>query len=200
MTDKDISKKAEEQQPPKLPNWIGFHCNMFQWGPTKNAVILRDMALAYTAIAKSKSNMEHAIVDAEATIGNAFSRVNEMLTLVSDGFRTLPPILVHEKDDEWKTIPNTKGFKEHLVYHVVDVEEQKLWGRLPNEMVKLFRAVCKENINMRKAKLGIVPKRVKGAYSTQEVVNWASKPYIEQARAKWKQQIGKNMAGRLWAK
>lgn len=164
-------KSIHEMEHPNIPL---YDSGCFQWGPTKSAVILRDMARTYDSVV-SGGNLEKKI-------GRSFDRINLVLDIISTSYK----VAQEKKFGKWQA-----SFKEHLVWNVVDDEITMINRSMqyPQETVRLIRTVAKEKINLRKLALGFGKKKSGVDYTTWDVNEWSQSERVKKARIKWKNNL-----------
>lgn len=144
---------------------------LFVYGPTKCAVILRDMAVTLDAEGFGVSK----------PLGRAFAKVDEMLDLVTRRY-------VETQASRRKNLLNEhdiSGFKEHLVQFVARVEGDLLSGKVPASVREMFRTVAKERINISKVRLGIAQAKAGADYTTRDLIEWTNSDVVAAARERW---------------
>lgn len=169
------------------PNFSAAH-EWFSLGPTKNAVILREMCRYLDDLSGVKRH--------ERTIGAALMRVNEILNMVDHRYRSQSPKHHYVHTTEWVKLEIKEGFKEHLVYDTIQYERTILReSAIPMDLVYRFAAVAKEMIHLRQVKNGLMKARpgTSLALKGQQIIDWFQTPSVQAARGYWQQEARKSM-------
>lgn len=179
MTSTPPTSSAEPSPARAKSNRDPHDFDLFQWGPTKSAVILRDMANSFDKVTRSRHL--HRVV------GKALAKVDEMLDMVTRAYQE--SLEARKKNSLTQAING--GFKEHLVWDVVNSVNLYSHGYegIPSDLRGLFRTVCKEKINIRKANLGVAPKKKGIEYDTEKVIEWSQSERVVNARQRWKANL-----------
>jgi hypothetical protein len=174
----DQVSEAAQQSPVRV-NTHRDQNAMFTYGPTKCAVILKNMVETFDA--------HYGGNFASRLIGNRLRKVDEMLDLVTLKYKEIEE---HRKKTNLLTAQEKGGFKEHLVYGA-SPRTPMHYGltQLPREMLEMFEAVVKERINMRKFSLGIAPQKKGIDYTPWQLVNWVNEDYVKKARMRFKRML-----------
>lgn len=155
---------------------------LFRYGPTKCAVILKDMVDAYDAYTGGRQ--------ASKSVGRALAKVDEMLDLVTRHY-----VERHAaKRKNLLNINDNSGFKEHLVWLRADSAALHELGQahFPSAMYEMFLTVAKEKISSRKAELGINAPKSGIDYKTADLIEWNESEIVRHARNRFRAFLSTN--------
>jgi hypothetical protein len=155
----------DEDTRPKLET-LG---HLFQYGPTKSAVILKNMV---------------DDIDQKFNTRTAHRRVGRFLNTLDD---LLSPLTDKSMSNSMKT---RLGFWEGRAWQHVNyiINETDTFDIFPAEMVYMIRAVAKEKIIRAKVVAGLDEKKDHG-YTTKDIPDWAKSDLSRMARGRWKQSL-----------
>lgn len=163
----DIKEKNPLEMPPLPEN---FPHEVFSWGSTKSAIILREMA---KEIDKRIGRGTHS------RIGKFLADVRQLLNAAGDW-----------RDLELQMGKNPKRVKlpEKFVWDYADTKIARNFSYLPDEMRVLMRTVVKEIINKYKAELGLMPPKPV-PYNGLDIMEWLNAPKTQMARRKFRIRV-----------
>jgi hypothetical protein len=140
--------------------------SMFQWGATKNAIILLDMA----RFIDKKLN-----TSVEKNISRLFNKIDDTMFMVNATYSSRP----------------RGGFKEHFIWNEFwySVNTNTKFDVIPGDMFPILRAVVKEKININKTHLKLIDPKNTG-YTPVDLIEWSNSDHVKQARNRWKKNTG----------
>lgn len=147
---------------------------LFQWGNTKCAVILKDMAQTYDALMNT-------------------NRVTRYVQKGLTELRTLTKIIGQDYDNQCGNSERVPVFREKYLW---DYAENNLIYKkfnAPEEFWSVYRSLVKEIINTEKRYLGIMPFRTDG-YTNEDVYEWEKSDKVKIARSKFKTLLKRYLA------
>jgi hypothetical protein len=170
---------TEASATPARVNFPSDAHKLFTYGPTKCAVILRDMVQQYDSV--------HGTNFAAKSVGKILGRMDEVLFQVKSGYLAL---LERRKKGNLYQQQERGGFKEHYAWLTLENEwKYRIIDRLPNELADMLRAVAIEKINMAKAAVGAAPAKSGVNYTTHDLIEWSMSAPVQRARGKFVRKL-----------